>query len=83
MNKKESEELTNSLLIADTLLRLRTIEKLLISKGVFTQEEFNQEMDTLAKQIAKSILEKANVKGDIDEMIKSLKDASFKPPKDN
>jgi len=83
MNKKESEELTNSLLVADALLRLRTLEKLLISKGVFTQEEFNQEMDTLAKQIAKSILEKAHVKGDIDEMIKSLKDTPFKPPKDN
>lgn len=83
MNKKESEELTNSLLIADALLRLRTLEKLLVSKGIFTQEEFNEEMDVIAKQIAKSILEKAQVKGDLDEMIKSLKDAKFNPPKDN
>lgn len=72
MNKTDAKELTNDVLIADALLRLRTLEVLLIAKGVFTQEEFAQEMDTIASQIAKSILQKAKVPGNLDELIKNL-----------
>jgi hypothetical protein len=75
MNKKESDELTNSLLIADALLRIKSIENLLIAKGIFTKEELSAEMNSMTKQIAKSILEKANIKGDIDELIKSIQNA--------
>lgn len=83
MNKKEAEELTNVLAIADVLVHLRTLEKILISKGVFTKEEFNKEMDDMISVVAKSILQSAQVKGDIDEMIASLKSAKSKPPTDN
>lgn len=72
MNKNEAKELTNDVLIADALLRLRTLEVLLINKGIFTQEEFTHEMSTIANQIAKSILQKAQVPGDLDELIKNL-----------
>jgi hypothetical protein len=79
MNKQEAEELTNSLLIADALLRLRAIENLLVAKGVFTQEEFSKEMEVITAQIAKSLLQKANVPGDLDELIKGLQEQSKKP----
>jgi hypothetical protein len=83
MDKKDKDELSNSLLIADALLRLKAIENILVAKGLITNDEFQQEMDKIAKQIAKSILEKANVKGDIDELINSLRSAPKKNPIDN
>lgn len=69
MNKKEAEEMTNDVLLAESLLKLKSLEKLLISKGVFTQEEFDKEMSVSVKNIAKSILQKANVSGDLDSLI--------------
>lgn len=72
MNKKEAEELTDHILITDALIQLKVIQDLLISKGVFTKEEFDKSIDSLSKQIAKSILESANVPGDIDAMLDSL-----------
>ena len=83
MNKKESDELTNSMLVADALLRLKSLENLLIAKGVFTKEEFEEEMNGMAKIIAKSILEKAKVQGDIEEMVKSLQGLPKKNPTEN
>lgn len=83
MNKKESDDLTNSMLVADCLLRLKSLENLLIAKGVFTKEEFEEEMNGMAKIIAKSILEKAKVQGDIEEMVKSLQGFTKKPPTEN
>lgn len=72
MNKKQAEELTNDVLIADALLRLKTMETLLISKGIFTLEEYNLAMNDIATKIAKSILQKASVPGNLDELIKGL-----------
>lgn len=80
MNKKQSDELSNELLIADTLLRVKAIEAILISKGICTQEELINEMNLLAQQIAKSILQKAKMPGNIDELIKSLQDVNKKDP---
>jgi hypothetical protein len=54
-------ELTNDMLIADLLMRVKCIENLLIAKGVFSKEELLAEMEVVAKQIAKSVLEKAGV----------------------
>ncbi len=73
MTKRDPELLSNDLLIADALLRLKTIENLLISKGVFTKEEYSAEMESITHQIAKTLLEKANVPGDLDELLRSLK----------
>ncbi len=83
MDKKDKDELSNSLLIADTLLRLKAIENILVAKGLITNDEFQEEMDKIAKQIAKSILEKANVPGDIDELVNSLRAAPKKSPTEN
>jgi uncharacterized protein with PhoU and TrkA domain len=78
MSKKEQNELSNEMMMADALLRLRALENLLMAKGVFTQEEFSQEMSGIAAQIAKTILQKANIPGDLDELIKSLQEPKKK-----
>lgn len=62
MNKKQAEELTNDVLIADALVRLKTLETLLISKGIFSEEEFKSQMATTTQFIMDSILNKVNEK---------------------
>jgi hypothetical protein len=80
MNKKQAEELTNDVLIADALLRVKTLENVLIAKGIFTKEEFQEEMIAVTKIIAKAILQKAHVPGDLDLLISKLEGAH---PKDD
>lgn len=79
MNKKDASELTSDMLVADALLRIKTLESLLLAKGIFTQEEYYKEMDEITKVIAKSILQKANVPGGLDDLINTLQGKSKKP----
>jgi hypothetical protein len=72
MDKKQSEQLTNDMLITDALLQLKALENLLIAKGIFTEEEFINEMSGIATKIAKTILQNAKVPGDIDALINSI-----------
>lgn len=78
MSKKENEDFTDDMMLADVLLRIKTLENLLIAKNIFTLEEFTQEMNDISSKIAKIILQKANVPGDLDELIKSLQTGSKK-----
>ncbi len=73
---KKSIDLTNDALITDALLRLRTIENLLVAKGIVTQDEYVQELNTVSNAIMKEILKKANVPGDLDELINTLNSVS-------
>lgn len=68
----QENELTTEMMIADILLRLKSLENLLIAKGVFAKEEYFKEMEDVANQISKALLEKAQVEGDLDELIKSI-----------
>jgi len=72
MNKKESLELTNDMLIADALLRLKALENILIAKGICSKEEISLEMEEIAKKIAKSILQKAGIPEAIDDLLKTF-----------
>ncbi|CAB4197044.1 hypothetical protein UFOVP1290_564 [uncultured Caudovirales phage] len=72
MNKKQAEELTNDILIADILLRLKTLEVILLNKGVFTQEEYDLVKNEITTKIAKTILQNTNVPGNLDELISNL-----------
>lgn len=65
-------EITNDVLMADVMLRITAIEKLLIEKGVFTQEELAATMETIAQRVAKIVLEKAQQSKTVDEFVASL-----------
>lgn len=80
-DKKQKQEVTNDVLMADVMLRVTAIEKLLIEKGVFTQEELTQSTEEIAKRVAKVVLEKAQASKNIEELIKDL-EASAKGKKD-
>ena len=77
MEKLQAEELTNDVLIADALLRVKTMENLMIAKGIFTEQEFQQEMHSVTKIIAKAILERAQVPGNLDNIISELDTAYY------
>lgn len=58
MDKKDAQAITNDILIADALVRIKTLENLLIAKGLFTRKEYNQEMEVVTKLLSESILSK-------------------------
>jgi TPP-dependent pyruvate/acetoin dehydrogenase alpha subunit len=71
MSDKKTE-LTTDVLLADVMLRVTAMEKLLIEKGVFTQEELALATDEIAQRVSKMVLEKAKSSKDIEEFISKL-----------
>ena len=71
MNKKE-ESAEDQIMLADILLRLTSLERLLISKELLTASEIHNMNKEISSQITRFLLEKANVKGNIEEIIKDL-----------
>jgi len=80
-DKKDKQELTNDIMMADIMLRITAIEKLLIEKGIFTQDELTASTEEIAKRVAKVVLEKAQASKNIEEFISDL-EASAKEKKD-
>lgn len=76
MSKKEVP--SNDLLVADALLRLKSLENVLIAKGVLTKEELIAETEAVTRQIAKQLLQSLNVPGDLDDLLKSITDEKLK-----
>ncbi len=58
MDKKQAQEITNDVLMADALIKLKSLEILLINKGVFTEDEFKNKMKETTELITNSILSK-------------------------
>lgn len=85
MSEKKSDskqELTNDVLMADVMLRVTAIEKLLIEKGVFTQEELNKTTEDIAQRVAKVVLEKAQASKSVEEFVAKLEETANKGKKD-
>ena len=75
-NKPDNKSDINvDVMLADAMLRITAIEKLLISKGVFTQEELVACTEDIAKRIAKGILEKMQGSNTIEEFVANLEKA--------
>ena len=81
--KNKNPELTTDVLLADVMLRLTALEKLLIEKGTFTQEELAQATDEIAQKVTKIVLEKANASKDVEEFIAKLEEDKGKKSFDN
>lgn len=73
MNKNQAQELTNDVLIADALIRIKSLEILLVTKGIFTAEEFNAQVKDVINLLTLTILQKSNVSGDLNKVIENLK----------
>lgn len=71
-------ELTTDVLLADVMLRVTAIEKLLIEKGVFTQDELAKTTEEIAQRVAKVVLEKAQASKTVEDFVANLEDAANK-----
>lgn len=73
MDKKHAQEITNDVLIADALIRIKALETLLISKGILTAAEFNAQCRDIAELLSLSILERAGVPEELNNVIEQVK----------
>jgi TPP-dependent pyruvate/acetoin dehydrogenase alpha subunit len=80
--KDDRIELNTDILVADVMLRITALEKLLIEKGVFTQAELSAITDEIAKKVAKVVLEKAKVSKNIEEFVATLEKSDSSDKKD-
>lgn len=79
----KKEEVTIDVLVADVLLRVQATQNILIKKGIITDEEFQAELKLVSKTLLKSVLEKAGVAGDLDQLIEDLEIINKRPPTGN
>jgi len=56
---EKKPDITNDILMADLMLRVTTMEKLLIDKEIISREDFVALMEEIAKNVSKIILDKA------------------------
>ena len=56
---EKKPEITNDILMADLMLRVTAMEKLLIDKGIVSKDEFLNVMEDIAKNVSKIVIEKA------------------------
>lgn len=75
-DKNDKKELTNDVLMADIMLRITAVEKLLIEKGIFTQAELSEATEEIAKRVAKVVLEKAQASKTVGELVSALEDTN-------
>ena len=73
MEKLDAQQLTNDVLMADVLIRLKAIENLLLAKNVFTDLELQAEVRSITEILSMTILQKANVSGDLNKVVEDLK----------
>lgn len=72
-DKKDGKnELTSDIMMADIMLRVTAMEKLLIDKGILNQAELAAVNDEIAKKVAKVILERAQASKNLEEFVSDL-----------
>lgn len=74
--KIDPENLTSDILIADALVRLTALEKLLLQKNIITQEEYSQTVDELVEKVSKAVMARAQASKNLDDFIESLSKTS-------
>lgn len=75
-DKKETRDISADVLMADTMLRLTAMEKLLLDKGIFTKEELTKMTDEIAQKVAHVILEKAQAAKNMEGFIADLEQSA-------
>ena len=65
----EMSDFSMEMLVADLMLRITAMEKLLLDKNLISKEELMSLTEDMAKQVSKTIMEKAQ---SIDEALASI-----------
>jgi hypothetical protein len=67
-----TQDVLNEAVIIDLLLRVKSLESLLIDNSIIDKTKYQEEVNALAKKISKFILEKANVSQETSDLLSSL-----------
>ncbi len=67
--KIDQNQMNGDVIIADIMLRLTAIERLLIKKNIVTNEELNEEIDTVANQIAEAVLSAVKTDSSLSDLL--------------
>lgn len=79
MDKKDlPPELGVDVLLADILLRLTVLEKLLFDNKILNKEEYGAELEAIAIQASKAVLKNVERTKNIEEFITKLEDDARK-----
>jgi hypothetical protein len=71
-NKPKPTDLTSDVLLADTMLRLTALEKLLIQKGLISKDELKEITDVLVENVTKVIMDKVESSKNLDDFVAAL-----------
>ena len=66
------QDITTDMLMADVMLRITAMEKILIDKGIFTVEELQASTKEIAERVTKVVMEKAASSKNIEDFISKL-----------
>lgn len=76
MDKKDPPSENVDLYLADILLRLSVLEKMLFEKNILLKEEYIKELEDIATKTSKEILKKVENSKNVKEFIAQLEEKS-------
>lgn len=71
-DKINPNKITNEVLLADAMIRITALERLLIKKGLLITEELQTEIDEISVQVSDAIMKSMKEVPTIDELISQL-----------
>lgn len=70
--KTKPNDLTQDVLLADTMLRLTALEKVLVAKNLVTKDELKEMTDVLVERVTKVIMDKVESSKNLDDFVAAL-----------
>jgi hypothetical protein len=70
--KAKPSDMTQDVLLADTMLRLTALEKVLVAKNLVTKDELKEMTDILVEKVTKVIMDKVESSKNLDDFVTSL-----------
>lgn len=71
-DKKKSADISIDMMLAEAMLRITALEKILINKQIIDSQELQDINDDLAKKVAKVVMDKLESSKNLDDFIGSL-----------
>lgn len=68
----DKKDFTSDTLLLQCLIRISSLEKLLMEKNLISKDEMDASLLTLTKSIAKTILKDSKVEGDLDSIVSNF-----------
>lgn len=71
-DKKKLADISIDMMLADAMLRITALEKILVHKGIIDSQELQGMNTELAKKVAQVVMEKLATSKNLDDFVESL-----------